>query len=226
MQLRHIVSDDASLRSSDDASSRVSDKSSGPISVIVPSARSRAIRSGGAPGPPGQPRAGRHVIGQHRQRGPAFEVAQHVHVVQDQHHRRGHRRKRPSSRGTTSRAPSSPGEERGEHPLIDRLNRVERFRDVAEQDLRVVVCFVDRHPREGLADARPTATAASSCRTRRADHRNDRARAGPRQTFDQRRTTHGPGCISGRWSLDATRSKANPPAAGPAIPLTARRSLP
>ena len=34
-------------RSSDDASSRVSDKSRGPISRILPSARSRAIRSGG-----------------------------------------------------------------------------------------------------------------------------------------------------------------------------------
>jgi len=46
--------------------------------------------------PPGQHqlRAIRHVVGQYRQRGPALCAVQHVHVVQHQHYRRGHRRRR------------------------------------------------------------------------------------------------------------------------------------
>jgi hypothetical protein len=41
-----------------------------------------------------EPRASRHVIGQHRHRGPGFGVAQRMHVIEDQRDRGGHRRKR------------------------------------------------------------------------------------------------------------------------------------
>ena len=41
----------SAARSSDAASARVSDRSPGPISVILPSARSRATRSGGSARP-------------------------------------------------------------------------------------------------------------------------------------------------------------------------------
>jgi uncharacterized protein (DUF2252 family) len=52
----------------------------------------------------------------------ALEVTQHVHVVQDQHHQRGHRRKRRPQRGDDRAGHRAPrGSQRVEHPLIDRL---------------------------------------------------------------------------------------------------------
>ena len=101
-----------------------------------------------------QLRAVRHMAGQHRHRGPAFGVVQHVHVVKDQRHRQGHRRQRRSQpRHHRAGHRAARGGQRVEYPLVDRLDRIERFGDVGEQDLRVVVPFVQRHPGEGLAVA-------------------------------------------------------------------------
>jgi hypothetical protein len=53
------------------------------------------------------------------------------------------------SRGTTEPGTELPGGgERVEHPSIDRLHRIQRFRDIGEQDLRVVVRLLHRHPRK------------------------------------------------------------------------------
>ena len=137
-----------------------------------------------------------------------------MHVVQDQHHGRGHRREsRPQPGDDRAGHRTHRGGQRVEHPLIDRLDRIERFRDIAEQDLRVVVCLVDRHPREGLAvtlgplrQQRRLAVAAGAT-TETIGRGSPRAR---RSIRDERRTV--PGRISGRQSLDATRSNAGPPA--------------
>jgi hypothetical protein len=59
-----------------------------PISRILPSARSRAIpqRRLGSPRQH-QPRAARHMIGQHRHRRPALGVVRRVHIIEDQRDR-------------------------------------------------------------------------------------------------------------------------------------------
>ena len=129
--------------------------------------------------PPGerQPRPSGHVIGQHRQRGPALPVAQQVHIIDDQDERRGHARERRSQAwhhraGHRARRRG----QRVEHPIADRLHRIEGLGHVAEQDLRVVVRLVDRHPREGLAVVlRPLRQQGGLPVTRRGDHRHDRA---------------------------------------------------
>jgi hypothetical protein len=103
-------------------------------------------------GPPGQhqPRPGRHVIGQHRQRIPAFGVVQQVHVIEHQHHPRAHRHeRRPQPRHHRASHRATRGSQCVEHRLADRFDGVERFGDIGEQDLRVVVPLVDRHPGEG-----------------------------------------------------------------------------
>ena len=65
-----------------------------------------------------QPRPRRDVIGQHRQRVPAFGIPEQVRVVEHQHHGRGHRpERRPQPRhhraghraGRSRRAPRTPG---------------------------------------------------------------------------------------------------------------------
>ncbi len=148
-------------------------------------------------GPPRQrqPRAGRHMIGQHRQRGAAFGVVQRVHVIQDQRDRRGHRPECGSEPGDDRAGHRARrGGQRVEHPSVDRLDRVQRFRDIGQQDLRIVVPFVDRHPRERLAIALgPLRKQRRLPVTRRRDHRDNRTPIAPRQPFDQRRTTDGPG---------------------------------
>ena len=148
------------------------------------------------PGPAGehQPRTGRHVIGQHRQRRPALPVPQHVHVIQHQHHRRGHRRKRrpqPPHDRAGHRTP--PVGERVEHPLIDRLHRTKGLSDIGQQDLRVIIPLIHRHPREGLAvTLGPLRQQRRLPVTRRRHHRDDWVGSTPRQPFDQGRTTYGP----------------------------------
>ena len=102
----------------------------------------------------GQPGAARYVIGQHRQRLLAFPVAQHVHVVQDQRDRRGHQgERRPEPRQDRAGHRTPRRGQRVEDPLVDRLDRIQRLRDIGEQDLRIVVPFVDRYPGERLAVA-------------------------------------------------------------------------
>jgi len=139
--------------------------------------------------PPGEHQAatGRHMIGQHRQRGPALDVAQQVHVIQHQHHRHGHRREgqaqprhhRPGHR--TRR-----GGQRVEHPLTNRLDRIQRLGYITEQHLRVVVLLIDLHPGERLPVV--LGPLRQQCRlpvTRRCDHRHDRPGAPLHQLVDQ-----------------------------------------
>ena len=148
-------------------------------------------------GPPGQhqPGAVRHMIGQHRHRGPALLGVQQVHVIQHQHNRHGHRReRRPQPGHHRARHRTARGGQHVEHPAADRLDGIERRCDVGEQDLRVVVPLVDRDPGEGrtrvlgpLRQQRRLAVA------RRGDHRDDPARVPVRQPVKQRRTAYGPG---------------------------------
>ena len=135
------------------------------------------------------------MIGQHRQRAAAFPVPQHVHIVYHQRDRGGHRQQRraqPGNHRTGYRA--ARGCQRLKHPLADRLHRVQRLRDVAEQHLRVVVGFVHRHPRKRLVIAlSPLRQQRRLPVTRRRHHRDDRAGGARPQPLDQQRTTDGPG---------------------------------
>ncbi len=135
-----------------------------------------------------QPRAVRDVIGQHRQRGPALPVAQQVHVIEHQHHRHRHRRERRPQPGHHRTGHRTGGRgQRVEHRPAHRLHRIQRLRDVAEQHLRVVVCFVGRYPREGLAVVLgPLRQQRGLPVPGRRDHRDDRAGV-PHQPSDQRR---------------------------------------
>jgi hypothetical protein len=74
------------------AEDRVAQRPAHALQELALGAQPRGPERRLAPAGEYQPGAARHVIGQHRQRGPAFGVAQDVHVVKDQHHRRGHRR--------------------------------------------------------------------------------------------------------------------------------------
>ena len=136
-----------------------------------------------------QPRSAGDMVGQHRQRVPAFGLVQQVHVIQHQHQRRGHRperRPQPWHHGTGHRTHRRG--QRLEHPIADRLHPVQCFGHVAEQDLRVVVVLVERHPGEGLATAfGPLRQQGGLPVARRCDQRHDRAEVISRQLADQRR---------------------------------------
>ena len=111
-------------------------------------------------------------------------------------------RKPSRAAGRPSRAPSCRGSEGIEYPLADRLHRIERLRDIGEQDLRIVVGFVDRHPGEGLAVALgPLGQHGRLPVAGRRDHRGDRTAATPLEPLDQRRTTHRPGPKQGTVKL-------------------------
>ena len=183
-------------RSSTAVSWRVSARSAAPISTIRPSARSRGDphRRGIPPGEH-QAATGRHMIGQHRQRGPALGVMQHVHVIQDQRHRHGHRRKRRRQPGDNRAGHRAPRRgQSSEYPLADRLHLVEGLGDVGQQDLRVVVRLFHRHPGEGLAvGLGPLRQQRRLPVPGRRHHRHDRVPIGPRQPLDQQRTPYRPG---------------------------------
>ena len=140
---------------------------------------------------------------------------QRVHVVQEQHHGRGHRGERGSEPGDDQAGHRAHrGSKRIKHPSVDRLDRIERFRDIGEQDLRIVVPVIDRHPRKRLAVALgPLRQQRRLPVSRRCDHRNDRTRLAAPQPFDQRQTmdSSGPHHADG-GSFDARRSNTGPPA--------------
>ena len=148
----------------------------------------------------GQPRTGRHMVGQHRHRGPALGVAQRMHVIQDQRHRGSHRREsRSQPWGDRARHRTRRRRQRIKHPLIDWLHRIQRRGDVAEQDLRVVVRLIDRHPGKRLTVALgPLRQQRRFPIPRRRDHRHDRAGIAASQPLDQQRPAHHP------WSRQRT----------------------
>ena len=122
-------------------------------------------------------------------------------------------RKPSRAAGRPSRAPSCRGSEGIEYPLADRLHRIERLRDIGEQDLRIVVGFVDRHPGEGLAVALgPLGQDGRLPVAGRRDHRGDRTTVTPLEPLDKRRTTHRPGPKQGTVKLAVKRSNAGPSA--------------
>ena len=95
------------------------------------------------------------MIGQYRQCGAALLITQHVHVIQDERHGPGHQREGRAEPGhDRAEHRGSPGVERVEDPPADGLHRIERLGHVGQQDLRVVVRLLDRHPGESLATAR------------------------------------------------------------------------
>ena len=82
---------------------------------------------------------------------PFADKVQERHPFQEpqpRHHRAGHRAPR--------------GCQGAEYPPVDRLHRIQRARDVAEQDLRIVVPFIQRHPGERQVTVLGTATTASA----------------------------------------------------------------
>ena len=117
------------------------------------------------------------MIGQHRQRGPAFRLCSACTSSRTSTTGEVIDENADPSRGTTEPGSELTGEASASNTRsIDRLDRIERFRDVAEQDLRVVVPFVDRHPRERLAVALgPLRQQRRLPVTRRRDHRHNRA---------------------------------------------------
>ena len=136
-------------RSSDAASCTVSDRSPAPISRSFPSARNRGVRSGGSARP--APAVTRWARGR---RAPIARHGIRSHAARARHPgpallARSSTRMPTPAAGRPSRAPSLPAGEHIEYPPVHALHRVERFGDIGEQDLRVVVRFVDRHPREG-----------------------------------------------------------------------------
>ena len=141
-----------------------------------------------------QPRPGRDVIGQHRQRRPARGVVQQVHVIEDQRNRRGHRReRRPQPWHHRAGHRTRRGPERVEHLPADRLHPVQRLRDIAEQHLRVIVPVIHRHPRNRRAVALgPLRQQRRFPIARRGDDRHDRTQVIPRQPIDQREPGHRP----------------------------------
>ena len=164
--------------------------------------------------PPGQrqPRAARHMIGQHRQRGPASGVVQRVHIIQDEHHRRRHRgERRPQPRDHHAGHRTGRGRQRVEHPPADRLHRIERFGHVGEQHLRVVICLVDRHPGERLPVALgPLRQQRGLPVAGRRDHRHDRTAVIARQPVDQRRPGDRPGPGRGTAQLRHDKVERGP----------------
>ena len=132
------------------ASSRVSARSAGPISAIRPSARSRATRSGGV-ARPGEHQAARRQA-RHRP-APTARPGTPGYAAGARHPgpappARSSTRTPSSSRGTTEpEHRTHRGGQRVEHPLADRLDRIQRLGDIAKQHLRVVVMLIDLTPR-------------------------------------------------------------------------------
>ncbi len=154
------------------------------------------------------------MIGQDRQRIPAFPVLQQVHVIQHQHHRHGHRgERRPQPRHDRAGHRSWPARPARRTPARPTgCTAIQRCRHVAEQDLRVVVPLVDRHPGERPAVTRgPLRQQRRLPVPRRRDDRDDRSGVLPRQAVDQGRPGDRPGPDQGtaelRWRRGRTPAR-------------------
>ena len=133
------------LRSRDDVSPEVSARSLGPISRILPSAvagRSAAAGWSGQPSP---------ALSRSAHDLPAPTTPTGIPdcpkraLVQNKHDRQGHRPEGRAEPGDDRTGDRTRRRGQGvEHPIIERLDCIESFRDVGEEDLRIVVTFVDR----------------------------------------------------------------------------------
>ena len=135
-----------------------------------------------------------------------------MHVVQDQRYRRGHRRKcRPQPRDDRARHRTRRGRQCVEHPLTDRLDRIEGFGDVGKQDLRVIVRFVNRHPRDGLGVVvGPLRQQRRLPVTRWRDHRDDGPSIVIDQPFDETGTADSPWPDQGAQELRRVEVERRP----------------
>ena len=85
-----------------------------------------------------------------RDRVNARPVPEYVHIVDHEHYRDLHHRQRGGQAWDQDRfGPSSRGSQSFKHRGRDRLDLIERPRDVTQEHNGVVVPFVERHPREG-----------------------------------------------------------------------------
>ena len=137
---------------------------------------------------------------------------QQVYVVNHQHYRRGHRpERRPEPRHHRAGHRAHGRGQCFEHPPADRLDRIQRPGHVTEQDPRVIVLLVDRHPGELLAAALgPVRQQGRLSVTRRRDHRDDRAGIVLRQLLDQRRPADRPRPHLGRAELGGDEVETRP----------------
>src|SRR6185437_4982985 len=135
------------------------------------------------------------MAGQHRQGVTALPVGAQVNVVKDQHDRYGHRPERgPQPRHDRSWHGTDGRGQRLENPLADRLNPIQRRRDIAEQHFRVIVLLVSGHPGEiPLLAPGPLREQRGLPVTRRRDDRDDRPGILLGQLRDQRRPADGAG---------------------------------
>jgi len=118
-------------------------------------------------------------------------------MTEPRHDRAGHRTRR--------------GSQRVKYPPINRLHRIERFRDVPQQDLRIIVPLTHRDPREDLVAALgPLRQQRRLPITPRRHHRHDRAGIIPRRPFDQRRTADRSGPHQGAHKLRRDQIERRP----------------
>ena len=166
----------------------------------------------GAPGGQQQLRPCREPHRQLGHRIKALEVVQQFQMVQDHGNRRGHL-------GYRGRQPRDDGGQDGgarggqglEDCRVDRLDPVQRGRDIAQQDDRVVVALVDRDPgdpaplpRRPLGEQRGLAIAG------RGDHTDERRGLGGEQLLDQRGPGHEPRAARRRMELGLDQLKGWP----------------
>jgi hypothetical protein len=142
----------------------------------------------------------------HRQLGhrvKALAVVEQLEVVQDQRDRRGHRRdggREPREHGAQHR---DAGRGQGlEHSRVDRLHPVQRDRDIAQQDHRVVVAPVDRDPGDPIPLPRgPLGQDRGLAIAGRGDHTDERRGLRVEQLLDQLGPGHDPRPGPGRMEL-------------------------
>ena len=117
-----------------------------------------------------------------------YQQVLNASAAQPRHHRAGHRAAR--------------GGQRIEYPLAKRLDRIERLSDIGEQDLRVVVPLVQRHPRERLAVALgPLRQQRRLPVPGRRDHRDHRERPALPEPVNQGQPAHAAGPDHGMAQL-------------------------
>ena len=165
-------------------------------------------------------RAGRDVLEQRREHVQAGRVGDGVQIVEHQHQRALERGQRaPDARDALRPGRSARARQRVEHLGRDRLDAVDRGRDVAQEHHGVVVSAVERDPRErtriGLGPLREQRRLAVPGGRDHGRERHGR-RAQPR---DHVRLRHGAGPGRRRSELDLRRGRKELPRRSIASPM-------
>ena len=114
----------------------------------------------------GELRSSREGERQLRDRVDALAIRDRLRFVEDQRDGPAHRRDRGRQQRDDSDRRAGEGQ-RSQHHGRDRLDAVQGYRKVGQQDGRIVVAVVERRPRRpAVASSRPTGPAGSSCRSR------------------------------------------------------------